>query len=158
MNRKFKKPILGTLVFAYLLISLTHCKSNRADSAVKKITKDKSSIQITTFSDTIKSITLSQFDEIVDNSIELLQTKKLSEISDHDHINIMMALNTIFMRDFKGGHYEQLKVLADKKYVREIIKVYKEWIPNRGMGYYFPKLKMELYGTPQLYAIFDVIK
>jgi hypothetical protein len=108
--------------------------------------------------DSYKSITLTAFDEIVNHSIELLQTKKLSEIADHDHINIMMALNTIFMRDFLGGHYKQLKVLADKKYVREITKVYKEWIPNRGMGFYFPKLKMELYGTPSLYAIFNVVK
>ncbi|SFD24031.1 hypothetical protein SAMN05518672_1011206 [Chitinophaga sp. CF118] len=43
-------------------------------------------------------------------------------------------------------------------YTKDIITVYKEWIPNRGMGFYFPKLQMELYGTPMLYAIYNVTK
>jgi hypothetical protein len=41
-------------------------------------------------------------------------------------------------------------------YERDIVKVYTKWIPNKGMGFYFPQLKMELYGTPMPYAIFEV--
>ena len=115
--------------------------------------------------DSSKEVSLATFNRIVDNSIIILQTKKLSQISDTDHINIMMCLNTIFIvtqkgsfqKRFTGGNYQKLVSICDeKKYIRNIIKVYPNWIPIRGMGYYFPKLKMELYGTPRLYAIFTV--
>ena len=104
-------------------------------------------------------ISLLAFDIQIDKCINLLKEKKLKEISDDEHIEIMMCLNTIFMRDFKGGHYEQLiQISEEKKYTTDIIKVYPKWIPNRGMGFYFPDLNMELYGTPMLYAIYDVQK
>lgn len=114
--------------------------------------------------DTPKNISQSQFDKLVDTSIVLLQNKKLSDISDSGHINLMMCLNTIFMAHdtdfnklYKGGRYEQLeKVVNEKEYTRNITKVYPEWHANRGMGFYFPKLQMELYGTPFLYACFSV--
>jgi hypothetical protein len=103
-------------------------------------------------------ITQADFDQQIDDCIALLQTKPLQDISAEQHIQIMMCLNTIFMRDFKGGHYNQLKLLGDETYVPGITKVYKEWIPNRGMGFYFPTLQMELYGTPMLYAIYEVTR
>ena len=114
--------------------------------------------------DSLKVITKVQFDRLVDTSISLLQTRKLSDIPDSGHINIMMCLNTIFMaydtiqqKRFRTGRYAKLEQVAElKKYDREIIRVYPEWIPNRGMGFYFPKLRMELYGTPRLYAWFQV--
>jgi hypothetical protein len=107
------------------------------------------------------SITISkvQFDNLVDTCLILLQTKKLEEISDKGHINIMMCLNTIFMHDFTGGQYEKLtKVAKEINYAIEVIKIYPNSIPNRGMGSYFPTLKMELYGTPHSFAIFNVTK
>lgn len=104
-------------------------------------------------------ISLLDFDKQIDNCINLLKEKTLKEISDEQHIEIMLCLNTIFMRDFKGGHYDALKQLSEeKKYTTDIIKVYPKWIPNRGMGFYFPDLNMELYGTPMLYAIYNVQK
>ena len=109
--------------------------------------------------DSSLSITLKEFDKQIDDCISWFQTKQLSDISDGQHVQIMMCLNTIFMRHFKGGHYEQLKQISeDKNYTRDIIKVYSEWVPNRGMGFYFPKLQMELYGTPMRYAIYNVTK
>jgi hypothetical protein len=109
--------------------------------------------------DSSTSITLADFDKQIDDCISLLQAKQLKDISDEQHIQIMICLNTIFMRDFKGGHYGQLEKIANhKNYTKDIINVYKEWIPNRGMGFYFPKLQMELYGTPMLYAIYNVRK
>lgn len=108
-------------------------------------------------------ISRSKFDKLVDTSIVLLENNKLSDISDSGHINIMMCLNTIFMAHdfnskplFKGGRYDKLQVIVEKKeYTRNITKVY-SYTYNRGMGYYFPKLDMELYGTPHLYACFSV--
>ncbi|MBM3186903.1 MAG: hypothetical protein FJZ67_11445 [Bacteroidetes bacterium] len=104
-------------------------------------------------------ISLFEFDKKIDNSMNLLKERTLKNISDEQHIEIMICLNTIFMRDFKGGHYDELRQLSEeKKYTTDIIKVYPKWIPNRGMGFYFPKLNMELYGTPRLYAIYNVQK
>lgn len=114
--------------------------------------------------DSTTSITKLVFDQLVDESATLLATKELSEISDTAHRNMMMCLNTLMMahdstfkKRFLGGRYERLEQMArDKEYSKEVIKVYPEWIPNRGMGFYFPKLRMELYGTPSLYAWFRV--
>ncbi|MEO6520326.1 MAG: hypothetical protein ABIN91_01505 [Mucilaginibacter sp.] len=111
-----------------------------------------------------KKITQDNFNNRVDRAIHFLQTKQLNKISDTDHINIMMCLNTItfthkenFDRRYNTSRYKQLERIAEKvKYAHNIIKVYTDWTANRGMGYYFPKLKMELYGTPNLYAMFEV--
>lgn len=94
---------------------------------------------------------------MVDEATALLESKTLDEISDEQHINIMMCLNTIFMRDYENGRYEKLELVSkQKEYGKNITNRYPKWSPNRGMGYYFPKLQMELYGTPSPYAIFDV--
>ena len=114
--------------------------------------------------DSLKFITQKKFDKIINNSICLLENKKLADISDSEHINIMMCLNTIFMthiytlkEKFKTGIYQKFYQLTEEKnYSGNIIKVYPEWIPNRGMGFYFPKLKMELQGTPRLYAWYQI--
>lgn len=110
------------------------------------------------------SITLTEFDKLVNCSIRLLKTKNLSEISDLENRNIMMCLNTILMasdtlfkKRFTKGIYESLeKAAKENKYTENIIKLYPEWRLNRGMGFYFPKLEMELYGTPSPYAWFQV--
>lgn len=109
-----------------------------------------------------KQISKHDFDSLVDNSITTLETKDLRNITDGEHVNIMYCLNTIFVlsikdKEYKGGHYKKLETLAEKvKYTDNIVKIYSDWTPNRGMGYYFPKLKMELYGTPMPYAVWDV--
>ena len=96
---------------------------------------------------------------MVDNSIKLIQTKELSKIKDKEHIDIMMCLNTIFVRKLSGGQYQILETVAkEKEYSKNITKVYPEWTPNKGMGLYFKKLKMELYGTPRPYSFYQVTK
>ena len=132
--------------------------------------------------DSSETISLTEFNQRIDRAIEVLQTKNLNQIADSDHVNIMMCLNTIFMtgsnkrgplisatpdstvkgyariQRFNNGRYKQLEdITKQKKYQQNIIKLYPEWIPNRGMGFYFPKLHMELYGTPHLYALFEVL-
>ena len=117
--------------------------------------------------DISKSISRNDFDSFVNESINLLQTKQLSKISDSENIMIIMCLNTIlvastgknFKQRFKGGQYEKLEKISNEiQYVRNLIKVYPDTVPNRGMGLYFLKLKMEVYGTPRAYAYFYVLK
>lgn len=110
-------------------------------------------------------ITLSEFYNRVDKATKLLETKSLSNISDKDHINIIMCLNTIAFckhtikgvdKRFLNTKCKKFESVADKKkYSDSIRKIYPE-IPSRGLGQYFPKLKTELYGTPYLYAIYSV--
>lgn len=115
--------------------------------------------RVTLNRDSSITISLSDFNKEIEYCIGVLKTKKLIDITDEQHIQIMYCLNTIFVRQFKGGHYAELQNLADtKNYSRDIITVYKDWELNRGMGYYFPKLKMELLGTPSLYAVYTVTK
>jgi len=133
--------------------------------------------------DSSQRISLTEFNQRVDRAVNLLQTKRLAEISDTDHINIMMCFNTIFMtpakdngpkiaelkngdatlimyagkQRFSGGRYEQLlNLIENGEYFQDIEKVYPESRPNRGMGTFFPKLQMEIGGTPEAYALFTV--
>jgi hypothetical protein len=111
-----------------------------------------------------KKNTFGEFHRRVDRASKLLQTQKLSAISDSDHVNIMMCLNTIFLSgDFDKRFNDTickrlLSIANEKDYRHNIVKVYPEWLFNRGMGRYYPKIKMELYGTPNLYATFIVSK
>jgi hypothetical protein len=152
----FYKNSVGTILITICFSCF--CKNSFGQNPNKTFNRDSS-----------KTITLLEFKQRVDRATELLKTKKLSAIPDTDHINIMMCLNTIFMTHpykngqfkarFEAAEYKNLEMIADKKnYSRDIVKVYPEWVPNRGMGYYFPKLKMELYGTPMRYAIFNVLE
>lgn len=110
-------------------------------------------------SDSSRTISKSSFDNLVDNSIKLIQTKELTKITDKEHIDIMMCLNTIFVQKLLGGQYQTLETAAkEKEYSKNITKVYPEWIPNKGIGLYFKKLKMELYGTPRPYSFYKVTK
>jgi hypothetical protein len=131
--------------------------------------------------DTSKTITLTEFNQKVDRAVILLKTKPLNEISDTDHVNIMMCWNTIFMafvkvglktvrlndsekvtlqnykKRFTGGRYHKLeKVIGKVKYTANLIKIYPEWSRSRGMGVFFAKLQMAVYGTPEPYAVFNV--
>lgn len=109
--------------------------------------------------DPSKTISKISFDNLVDISIKLIQTKELVKITDKEHINIMMCLNTIFVRKLSGEKYQILETVAkEKEYSKKIIKIYTEWTPNKGMGFYFKKLKIELYGTPKPYSFYKVIK
>ena len=111
-----------------------------------------------------KRITLSQFNSRVDRAYTLLSTKKLSDISDTDHINIIMCLNTIGIYEYGreqgssgDNRYIKLEILSLQiNYNRDILKIYSH-VFSAGMGYYFPKLKVALYGTPNDYSIFEII-
>jgi hypothetical protein len=76
----------------------------------------------------------------------------------------MLCLNTIFLSEtpnlekrFEQGRYKKLDSIAHQKnYATKMTKVYTDFTFNRGMGFYFKKIKMQLYGTPDLYYTFSV--
>jgi len=104
-------------------------------------------------------ITSEQFDTILQHCTYLLMTLKNIEIKDEDHIKIIRIINTINMSpdiSLKSGIYtEFMKFVKDKDYEKEI-STYYDWIPNRGMGFYFQKLQVELGGTPHLYSRYTI--
>lgn len=112
--------------------------------------------------DTSQRITLNSFKYRVDRAIKLLETKKLSAISDTDHVNIMMCINTFEFSNVKNNksikpRYNTLiSLLVSTQHLVNIKKIYPTYTWNHGMGLYFPKLKMELLGMPSAYAQFEV--
>lgn len=115
--------------------------------------------------DTSITITKARFNDYVNSSIELLQNKNVNEISDSEHKMIIMCLNTIqFTRDslsqkvFSGGGYEKLILTANQNnYVENLLRRFPNNIPSRGMGFYFPEINVELYGTPHSFSYFTLI-
>jgi len=109
-------------------------------------------------------IKMSHFDSIINKSISLLSTKDLAQISDSDHVSIIKVINTIGFQNnnalkqkFSSGIYDKfLKLIDQKDYRKNIIKVYPDWVPNRGMGFYFKKLNIELDGTPHYFSKFEL--
>lgn len=105
------------------------------------------------------TITLQDFDYKVQECISLLQTKPLAEINDEQHIQIMMCLHTIYIARTYGGHYDELlKTKSEKNYERDIIEVYPDYHITTGMGYYFPKIQMQLGGIPSPYTYYKITK
>jgi len=104
-------------------------------------------------------VTRQQFDTIVQHCTSLLKTRRNFEMEDADHIKIIRLINTINMSQdvsLKSGIYaEFMKLLQDKEYEKEI-STYYDWIPNKGMGFYFQKLQVELGGTPHLYSRYTI--
>jgi hypothetical protein len=66
--------------------------------------------------DSSKVVSKLYFNNLVERCITLLATKQLSAITDTDHIQIMMCLNTIFMRQMNEDLYQYfLKKFLSKK-------------------------------------------
>jgi hypothetical protein len=109
--------------------------------------------------DSLIVVNKQQFDTIVEHCIALLKTRRNIEIKDADHIKIIRLINSINMSQdisFKNGTYADfMKLVKDKDYEKEI-STYYDWIPNRGMGFYFQKLQVELGGTPHLYSRYTI--
>ena len=107
------------------------------------------------------------FAEVLDSCITALSTQKLKDISDYRHIQIMRCFNTIWMQRLCASSIQVNNKVAEKscafeniyqtvRYAQNITKVYPHWQPNRGMGYYFPDLHMELGGTPTFHSCYEL--
>jgi hypothetical protein len=109
--------------------------------------------------DSLIVLTKQQFDTIVVNCNLLLTKLRIINIKDSDHLQIIRLINTINIsqdRLFKDGIYADfMKLVTEKEYEKEV-SIYYEWIPSRGMGFYFQKLQIELGGTPHFYSTFTV--
>lgn len=111
-------------------------------------------------------ITKKQFDSIIDMTLRRLQDNSITSLTETENSNIIRLLNTSFMypltslRDstiFQSAPYIALMNMLEKKdYLNTLLKENYDWVISRGMGYYFPKLKLELYGTPYLRSYFDI--
>ncbi|WP_316734869.1 hypothetical protein [Pedobacter aquatilis] len=110
--------------------------------------------------DSLIIVSRRQLDTIVQHCISLLTTSRIIEIKDADHIKIIRLINTINLSQdisFKTGIYADfMKRLKDKDYEKQFSHLY-DWTPNRGMGFYFQKLQVELGGTPHLFSTYTII-
>jgi len=153
--KKSKSITIAVLVLLLAVVSSCEGYTKSRGKFVSETPIDKNQQQ---------HISKTKFDSLVDGSILLLKTKRIGAINDEQHVVIMMCLNTIPLAHtkqleprFQGGRYDELNSIAErKKYDEKIIRVYRSWQPNKGRGYYFPSLQMELGGTPAPYAWFDV--
>jgi len=116
--------------------------------------------------DIAQRITISQFDTLVKRSTFLSKTYSLNQLTDSDHIVIIKILNTLaepigkdLNKKFTSSQYERFKnLLAQKKYLTEILNIYPENTYSRGPGVYFKKLDIELLGSPHQYSKFEIIR
>jgi hypothetical protein len=101
--------------------------------------------------DSPQTVTLSQFNRLIDSCTFLLRTTPISKISDSGHIYIIKCSNTIEYasvqksgeRRFKGSRYQDfMKLLLKKNYLYKIAAIYPidKW--NSRSGYYFTKLRV----------------
>ena len=147
--------MIKILVFTFLFLIVINC-----DSQTEVTISNLDSFSIT--------ITLYQFNNLVDSCTHLLQNKNLSEISDSGHIYIIMCGNTIFytriknrfQQRFDGDRYERFEAILENdsaSYIHEITKIYPDWRMNAGVGIYFPKLNIEFGGRLHRHSLFRVI-
>jgi len=100
-----------------------------------------------------------QFDTIVEHCTSLLKNRMTTELNDQDHIKIIRLINTLRMNQSSSYNIniysDFMKLVQEKDYEKEI-SIYYDWTPNRGMGFYFQKLQIELGGTPHLYSRYRI--
>jgi hypothetical protein len=112
--------------------------------------------------DSMVQVDSTRFRALVDHLNLKLAHDTLRNWSDTDHINLMRSLNTIMFEAregerFHAGPYHQLESLSEVAGYRTwAAENLGGWVPNRGMGFYFTKLDMELEGTPTLHGRFNV--
>lgn len=108
-----------------------------------------------------ETISKEMFLDLVNQSIKLLENKKLDEIKDFEHIQIIMCINTIKILKSKLEKEticeKLLKLEEEKDYGNQLSKnIYTDCIPNRGMGFYYTKIKIELNGAPSKFAWYNL--
>ncbi|ULQ57134.1 hypothetical protein KJS94_02845 [Flavihumibacter rivuli] len=109
--------------------------------------------------DSKNALTKKQFELKVNESTAILKKKRLAEITDEENFQIIRLINTIRMSQdslhITGIYADFIKAVEKTGYEKEIASFY-DWIPNRGMGFYFQKLQVELGGTPHPYSRYTI--
>jgi hypothetical protein len=110
--------------------------------------------------DSVISITKKDFDSTIVYCFPLLK-KAVTAIGIQDHVKIIRCYNTLtFNHDhnLKDKLYKTfIAMIREEDYVHSMYSMY-DWIPNRGMGYYFQRLQIELLGTPHSYSMYTIIE
>ena len=112
--------------------------------------------------DSVFTINYGNFSKIVDESLKLLEKKKLELIKISEHQKMIRAYNTIWITQnndsrLKASKFQSLeKLMGNPEYIRKMLKVFPKWVPNRGMGIYFNALNVELGGTPCSWSIYKI--
>ena len=105
------------------------------------------------------TVSQQQFDSLIVSATSVLSNQPFIEIKDSDHVNIIRLINTLNFNmhsSSKKSHYKKfIKLLAEKDYEKQISNHY-HWTPNKGMGMYFPKLQVELGGTPNEKSVYTI--
>jgi hypothetical protein len=98
--------------------------------------------------DSSRTITLSQFNRLIDSCTFLLRTTPILKISDSGHIDIIKCSNTIeFAYDqlfrekrFKAARYQDfMRLLLSKKYLSKIREIYPVDKSSSIWGLLYPK-------------------
>jgi hypothetical protein len=109
--------------------------------------------------DSLIILTHPQFDSLVRKCFEILKNYPVARIYDEDNLKIIRVYNTItFSTDttFQTGIYANFKKLLQEKEYSKTLAIYYDWIPNKGMGYYFEQLQVELGGSPHMYSMYTI--
>ena len=109
--------------------------------------------------DSMVVVTKQQFDSTVTVCTTLLTTHSNIQLKDEDHMKIIRLINTIGMSketSFKIGIYSEFMKLVKEKDYEKDVSIFYDWIPNRGMGFYFQKLQIELGGTPRIFSRYTI--
>lgn len=112
--------------------------------------------------DSMVHISGERFHALVMHLTHKLERTPFAQWSTADHINLMRALNTTMFASLPGERfhrepYRHMDHLSDSTGYRHwAANNLGGWVPNRGMGFYFPELDMELEGTPTLHGQFNV--
>lgn len=109
--------------------------------------------------DSMVTIELVEFKKKVQESTKLLETKKVRELSDEQNIQIIRLTNTLRMNQnslIRKEEYKEFEELIVRSNYANKISTSYDWIQNRGMGFYFQKLQIELGGTPHLWSVYVI--
>jgi hypothetical protein len=113
--------------------------------------------------DSTITITKKQFDSITLKCTNLFYGTNVNKFTGNEHSLILRLLNSGLMTPLKDtslfqtkAYAQFLKLVDSTKYINKLLKIYPDNLISRGMGYYFPELKVEYYGTPHLRSFFYV--
>jgi CRISPR/Cas system-associated protein endoribonuclease Cas2 len=108
-------------------------------------------------------ITKKQFDSITLKCTNLFYGTDFYKFTNNEHSLILRLLNSGLMVPLKDTsllktkEYSQFLNLVDStKYINKLLKKYPDYLISRGMGYYFPELRVEYYGTPHLRSYYYI--
>lgn len=142
---------MKNLIWIVVVLLFTSCGNfqlgnNTSDQAVestfpvKRIQKDS----------TVK-VTKPELIYLIQKGTLILANKKIEDLTDDEHILIILLLNTKWLYipkddiELNSKIFKFSEALNEVDYARKVGEIH-EWVPNLGMGMYFPKLDIHYGG------------